>query len=87
MILGGRYQDYFLPVELYNADTGEHCNLGNIPIGVNAPQAINFDGTPFYCGGENPTALTLDCFTFSKDNDTWIKAIIYYRLVNVIFKV
>ena len=76
MILGGSNTNYTGPVELYNADTGQQCQLGNIPLGNLGPQAVNFAGTPFFCGGQNPSGLSTDCYMYFMKNDTWSKVII-----------
>jgi len=44
---------YLKSVELYNWQTGEQCQLSDLPIGTAAHSATIFQGVPVYCGGES----------------------------------
>ena len=65
--------------ELYNWQTGEQCQLKDLPYGVAAHAGMVMDDIPAFCGGYFDVcvggALLADnrCFKLNKTDQSWIQ--------------
>ncbi len=75
MIFGGdRTDDLRLSsVELYNWETGEQCQLGDLPRPISEHTGTVFNGTPVYCAGVRDQGYvnSEECYKFNKKDRTW----------------
>ena len=62
-------------VELFNWQTGEQCQLPDLPTGVTSHMATVLDDVPVYCGGFSDMSKKADrsCYKLDKTSKTWIK--------------
>ena len=74
MIFGGNRppSGYLKTVELYNWQTGEQCQLKDLPYEVAGQAATVIDDVPVFCGG---VSLTYEnrCFKLNKTDQSWIQ--------------
>jgi hypothetical protein len=79
LILGGNgptLGTWLKAVELYNWQTGEQCQLKDLPYGVAAHAGIVMDDIPAFCGGEsvaNEYIIDKRCFKLNKTDQSWIQ--------------
>ena len=74
LILGGNGPPFFYlsTVELYNWQTGEQCQLKDLPYGVAAQAATVMDDVPVFCGGDSGRYENR-CFKLNKADQSWIQ--------------
>ena len=83
LILGGNGPGTFLStVELYNWQTGEQCQLKDLPYGVAAHSATVMDNVPVFCGGYSQ-APENRCFKLNQTDQSWIQVgyLIYFNIL------
>jgi hypothetical protein len=72
LIIGGVPSE--TSVELYNWQTGEQCQLKDLPEPVAAQSGTAMEGTPIFCG--NYLNTHDKCYSFHKTSKTWSKVLI-----------
>jgi hypothetical protein len=65
-------------VELFNWQTGEQCQLNNLPYGVYAPAAEVFNGIPVFCGGRSNFGAEKKCYKLNKMDNSWEQVFLYF---------
>ena len=74
MIFGGNRppSGYLKTVELYNWQTGEQCQLKDLPYEVAGQAATVIGDVPVFCGGVSQTYENR-CFKLNKTDQSWIQ--------------
>ena len=81
-IIFGGYAPEFSPiatVELYNWQTGEQCQLKDLPYGVTEHTGTVIGDVPVFCGGYSVNAENR-CFKLNKTDQSWIQV---HYLINL----
>ena len=65
--------DRLASVELYNWETGEQCQLGDLPRPIAEHTGTVINGTPVYCGGVQDQGYvnSAECYKFNKKDRVW----------------
>ena len=71
IIIGGRNVYDLTSVEAYNWETGEQCNLNDLPVGLSLHSATSFDGVPMICGGHSMEIPQVSCYKYLDLADAW----------------
>ena len=69
LIIGGSYATKL--VELYNWQTGQICQLSNLPFDLEQTSGTVLDGIPIFCGNFNYGQGDTNCSQLNKDDLTW----------------
>jgi hypothetical protein len=86
LILGGQGSiNPITAVELYNWQTGEQCQLPDLPYNISALTGRVLDGVPVFCGGftgleSNPVENR--CYKMDKSDKSWIQVKIDFLIFN-----
>ena len=74
LIFGGNHppSGYLATVELYNWQTGEQCQLKDLPYQVAGQAATIMDDVPVFCGGLSVTYENR-FFKLNKTDQSWIQ--------------
>ena len=75
MILGGQKNlfEVLQSVELYNWQTGQQCQLGDLPNEIFAHSGTELEGVPVYCGGIIDEVDQKDCYKYNSETGSWDK--------------
>ncbi len=69
LIIGGSYAARL--VELYNWQTGQICQLNDLPYDMDASSGTVLDGIPILCGTWQSGQGDKNCIKLNKDDLTW----------------
>ena len=86
LILGGQgsVDPTTASVELYNWQTGEQCQLPDLPYNITAHTGTVLDGVPVFCGGytgleSNP--VENKCYKMDMNDKSWIQVFISFAFL------
>jgi len=71
LIIGGSYATKL--VELFNWQTGQICQLSDLPYDLDAGSGTVLDGIPIFCGNWRSGQGDKNCFKLNKGDLTWEK--------------